>query len=327
MTTQPPSADRGLMYGFELNGGGGAKNLGWDDLASQQSGPRWMHMDFTEPETREWLTQQSDIDGYVVRAMLDDDSRPRSLVAGEGMLVTLRGVNMNAGADPEDMVSIRLWIDKDRIITTRRRRLLSIVKLRESLQRGEGPIDAGDFLIKLVCLLEENIGPAIETLDDEIEAAEQAFAEGDVVRYSGEFSGLRRQAARLRRYLAPQRDALDRLSRETDTLLNASQRMAIREEADKITRNLEDLELVRERAVVAHEELLGRLANEQNSRMYVLSLVAAIFLPLSFLTGLLGMNVGGLPGLENPAAFALVSVSMLLMAVGIVALFRWRRWM
>jgi zinc transporter len=137
---------------------------------------------------------------------------------------------------------------------------------------------------------------------------------------------LRRKTASIRRYLAPQRDALDRLYRQPGDLFSQSEAQSLREEADRITRYLEDLDLARERAMVLQEELLGRMAHEQNSRMYLLSVVAAVFLPLSFLTGLLGMNVAGLPGTENPQAFALSAIAMIGLGIGLVVYFRWKRW-
>ncbi|MGB5627576.1 MAG: CorA family divalent cation transporter, partial [Woeseiaceae bacterium] len=97
--------------------------------------------------------------------------------------------------------------------------------------------------------------------------------------------------------------------------------------ADRITRFLEDLDLARERAVVLQEELLSLIAQEQNTRMYVLSVVAAIFLPLTFVTGLLGMNVGGLPGLESPVGFAWSIVLMIVTGICLLLFFRWKRWL
>jgi zinc transporter len=131
----------------------------------------------------------------------------------------------------------------------------------------------------------------------------------------------------VRRFLAPQRDALDRLYRHPGAWLSDSEINELREEADRITRYLEDLDLARERTMVLREEFLGQLAQEQNSRMYVLSVVAAIFLPLTFVTGLLGMNVGGLPGLESPTGFIASVVVMIVAAVGLVVLFRWKKWL
>ncbi|NNF15293.1 MAG: zinc transporter ZntB, partial [Gammaproteobacteria bacterium] len=97
-------------------------------------------------------------------------------------------------------------------------------------------------------------------------------------------------------------------------------------ESDRITRYLEDIDLARERAVVLQEEIINQLAQEQNTRMYVLSVVAAIFLPLTFVTGLLGMNVGGLPGVENPQGFWFAAVIMTACSILMILYFRWRKW-
>ena len=90
---------------------------------------------------------------------------------------------------------------------------------------------------------------------------------------------------------------------------------------------VEELDLARERAMVVREEMLSNLAQDQNSKMFLLSLVAAVFLPLSFITGMMGMNTAGLPGLENTMAFWIVVVLMLLTGLGILMVFRRKRWM
>ena len=141
------------------------------------------------------------------------------------------------------------------------------------------------------------------------------------------FSVLRRKTARMRRYLAPQREALDQLSRITGSVFSDDELPDFREEANRLTLLLEDLDLVRERAMVAQEEYLAVLAHEQNARMLLLSIIAAVFLPLSFLTGLMGMNVAGLPGTVSPSAFWLVSFIMLAIAVVILVLLRRKGWL
>jgi len=64
--------------------------------------------------------------------------------------------------------------------------------------------------------------------------------------------------------------------------------------------------------MVLQDELRNLIAEQQGMRMYVLSLVTAIFLPLSFLTGVLGMNVAGLPGTQEPKAFFYLATAMLI---------------
>jgi zinc transporter len=94
-----------------------------------------------------------------------------------------------------------------------------------------------------------------------------------------------------------------------------------------LTRYLEDLDAARERAAVTQEELVSRLSEQMDNRMYVLSVVAAIFLPLGFLTGLLGINVGGIPGAEYKAAFAIFCTFLGAIAIIELIIFRKKKWM
>jgi zinc transporter len=72
--------------------------------------------------------------------------------------------------------------------------------------------------------------------------------------------------------------------------------------------------------------MISRMSDALNKRMYVLSLIAAIFLPLGFLTGLLGINVGGIPGADNPMAFTIFVVFLIIIVLFQIVLFRWRKW-
>jgi len=318
----------GLVFAFDLDGKGGGRALSWEDLETRPSELTrpWIHLDLTDPRAQGWLRDHSGIDETIVDALLDVDTRPRSVLHPNGVLAILRGVNLNAGEEAEDMVAIRIWLEPGRIITTRRRMLQSVRALAEEAHAGKGPTGSADFLIRLAWAIGDRVGPVVEQLDEELEAAEARFSEGSTKAYGGQFSQMRRLAAQFRRYLGPQRDALQSLSRNHGGLLSSEQAFELREEGDRVTRYLEDLDLVRERAMVAQEDLLGRLAQQQNERMYILSIVAAIFLPLSFLTGLFGMNVAGLPGTGNPYGFIITCTLMLASAIGIGVLFRWKGW-
>lgn len=114
----------------------------------------------------------------------------------------------------------------------------------------------------------------------------------------------------LRRYLVPQREVIGRLHAERVSWLSDEIRAYLRESADRVTRYVETLDSARERAAVSSEELASRLAEQMNQTMYLLSVVAAIFLPLGLITGLLGINVGGMPGVDTPWAFTAVTVTM-----------------
>jgi len=96
---------------------------------------------------------------------------------------------------------------------------------------------------------------------------------------------------------------------------------------DRLPRYIEDLDAARERAAVTQEELVSRLSEQMDKRMYVLSIVAAIFLPLGFLTGLLGINVGGIPGAEYKAGFAIFCLLLVGLIIAEVIIFKKKKWM
>ncbi len=286
----------------------------------------WKHLDFTQTEDADWIRTESGLSGIVADALVDADSRPRMLQTDQGVLLILRGVNLNPDSAVEDMVSVRVWVERDRVISTARRQLFSIRELSEAHKAGTGPQTPVEFLTLLIKRLGDFITEAIERIEDFLDHAEENVNDSSVVARNSPFSVVRRQTARIRRYLAPQREALDRLARITADMFNEQDKAEFHEQANRLTLTLEDLDLVRERAMVAQEELVGIIAHEQNARMFVLSIVAAIFLPLSFLTGLMGMNVAGLPGLENEWAFWILVAIMLLITVVILALFRIKKW-
>ncbi len=323
MTSSSPR----FLHCCALDGKGGAAEIAMLTDWSRDRGILWVHIDVNDQASRDWLERESGLEPSVVETLLADETRPRSFATDTGMLVVLRGVNTNPGSDPEDMVSIRIWLEKDRIISTRRRKLLSVVDLRAALEQGKGPATAGQFLGALVGRLADRIGDFINDIEERVGDAEDSMSTRVQTEFRHLITTLRQQIALVRRFLAPQRDALDRLYKQPGDWLSDRDHRDLRDEADRITRYLEDLDLAREQTMVLREEFLGQLAQEQNSRMYVLSIIAAIFLPLTFITGLLGMNVGGLPGLESPRGFVVSIVVMVVSAVGLLAFFRAKKWL
>ena len=101
----------------------------------------------------------------------------------------------------------------------------------------------------------------------------------------------------------------------------------IHESLERLYRYIEDLDLIKERAYILLEEYRNTLAQQTNKVMYIFSLVAFLFLPLTFLTGLFGVNVGGIPGGSYPQAFALFCGAMALLGGFLLYLFKRKRWL
>jgi len=308
------------------HGTGRAVDVAGVDNWSPDDGVLWVHLDVLNPAARQWLKDRTDVDDVIGDALLAGETRPRAVPETDGLLLVLRGVNTNPGADPDDMVSIRVWINENQIVSSRRRRLLAIEDIRGSLESGRGPSSPGGFIVSLVERLADRIGDVVDVIEENVESAEAQAESASLAELRTELGALRRETAAIRRYLSPQRDALDRLYRHPGPFFSENEANELREQSDRITRDLEDLDLARERAIMLQEELLSRMAQEQNARMYLLSVIAAVFLPLTFVTGLLGMNVAGLPGTTDSSAFVVSLVVMGLLGVALVLFFRWKKW-
>ena len=319
---------RGLIHAIALDGQGGGKLLTWDDIQQPLKTDEllWIHLDYEQPDAIDWLQNHSGLQPIEIDSLLAEASRPRCVSHREKLLLNLRGVNTNPGADPEDMVSIRLVCQNNRIISTRRRRLLSVQDIANSLKQGHGPKNIGELCSALTRRLIERMRSVINELDEDIDELEASIINSSQQKLRGQLINRRREIIQLRRFLSPQREALAKLQHEEVSWLNSSDRLALRESADQLARYLEDLDSCRDRAAVIQEELASLLAEAMNKRMYLLSIVTAVFLPLGFLTGLFGINVGGIPLAENPSGFIIISsmiVFLVLLQVVILRLTRW----
>ena len=320
--------DGGLICAYLLDGKGSGTPLDWAGVRSWKptDGLLWVHLDHTGEHANIWLRDESGLDPVVSETLLQDEVRPRLLPLDEALLVILRGVNLNPGADPEDMVGIRVWIDGERIITLRHRRIMAVNDIREEIMHGRGPKDLGDFLVSIARRLIDRMGPVIASLDDRGDDLEDKILEAKGENLRPALAEVRREAIQLRRYLAPQREVIAQLSAQPLAWLSDRQRAQLREIADRTIRYLEDLDAARERAAVTQEELNSRLADQMNKTMYVLTVVAAILLPPSLITGLFGINVGGMPGTESNIGFVTVVLAIILMAVFQFLIFRRLKW-
>ncbi len=318
----------GLICAVILDGKGGGREIGWAEIDSwiPEQGILWVHLDRTGSAAQDWLEQRSGIDPVICQSLLQEDARPRALTMGEALLVILRGVNLNPGADPEDMVGVRVWLERDRIITLRHRRLMAVNDLREALAAKAGPKGPGEFLHRLAEGLIERLGPVVGELDDRVDELEDEVLTAQSTELRAKLGEIRREAISLRRYLAPQRDVMARLPTEQVSWLESTHKAHLREIADRTLRYVEDLDAARERAAVTQDELNNRLADQMNRTMDLLTIVAAVLLPPSLITGLFGINVGGMPGVESTSAFATVVGVLVVLAVAEVILLRRLKW-
>lgn len=317
------------LFAYAFDGKGGGRPLEGDEVAKtiQSKALAWAHFDATHKGARRWLREEIDyLDPLVVEGLLADETRPRFAQFNDGVLLILRGVNLNENAEAEDMVSIRIWADAQRIISVQRRELRAVQDLRTMLLEGNGPKATGEFICALTARLFDRMGPILTELNEDMDGIEERVMEEAQLSLRSDITDTRRKAIIFRRYMAPQRDAIGQLRMADIAWLSEINRRYLQESLNTITRYIEDLEAIRERAQIVKDELATMLADRLNKNLYVLSVIAAVFLPISFLTGLFGINIGGMPGVDSGLAFWVFSAALALVVVLEVVIFKYLKW-
>lgn len=319
----------GVFNAYLLDRQGGYTQITNSEITDAEIGNRivWLDLDYTNPEVQGWLKLDNGLKHLICETLIAETTRPRVIAVDDGLLLILRGVNLNPGADPDDMISIRFWVTEELIISTRMRNLFSIIDLKESFEVQNGPKTSAEFIVQLANFLVLRMTETIDNLEEVISQLEEEIFSSETADLRTDLSGLRRQIIELRRFMAPQRDALSQLPQEKSNWFNKNNLHLLHNVKERLIRHIEDLDAVRDRATIIQDELQTHLSNQLNKRMYILSLIAAIFLPLGFLTGLLGVNIGGIPGADYPFAFHIFIISMVVIVVIQIIIFRSRKWL
>lgn len=330
MTTLVPLPEDLIQLAYTIDGPDHGKMLNAVEAPAllRSDTLAWVHLRAQHPDTPAWIIENlSYLDPTIIDALVAEETRPRVTRIGEGLIVILRGINTVDGEDPEDMVSVRLWIDPNRIVSLSRRPVRAVEQIAEELSCGQGPRDCAEFLVELVERLTQRIENFWARLDDEADEMEESVLDGrggDEVR--GRLVEVRRSAIVLRRYLQPQRDSLRMLQAAHPRWLEDDDLRHLAEELDALERVVEDADAMRERMALVRDELAGQLSERLNRNMYMLSVLSALFLPLGFLTGLFGINVAGMPGASHPTAFWIFVGALCAVVVAQLAILRRLRW-
>lgn len=296
-------------------------------IVTPQGGYRWIHLDLHTEGTRDWLLAH--LPRIAAEALMAEETRPRAEHLAEGSIVVLRGVNMNPGAQVDDMVSLRCWLTETGLITVRLRRLMAVQDLQDAMSGAtpESPLPAtpAGALSMIVAGLISRIETVSVALEDQVDVLEEAALEGGLE--AAELAKLQRRIIKLRRYVGPQREALARLAAAEVPWLDAHTRATLREWTNTAARSVEELEANRDRLALLQNQHEAQQNAIISRHGYILSVVAAVFLPLGFLSGLFGVNIAGMPGMDAPWAFAALSAACAAIAVGLFAFFRYQKWL
>ncbi|AWH87272.1 zinc transporter ZntB [Limnobaculum parvum] len=313
------------IHAYQLDGKGGILPV-TDKTEATAAEPCWIHIDYEQPESLHWLNETPLLPESFKEALSGESCRPRVTRQGNGTLIILRSINLNSESVPDPLVTLRVFISDSLIISSRHRAIHAVDEVVNELKKGTGPFHSGSWLVEILDFLTDQVSDFIDDLHGRVIDLEDGLLEKEVPE-RGVIALIRKQLIVLRRHLMPQRDVFSRLASERLPWMSNEDRHRMQDIADRLGRGLDDLDATIARTAVVVDEINSLLADAMNRRTYTMSLMAMLFLPATFLTGLFGVNLGGIPGGDKEHAFTIFCICLVVVGGSILWWLKKSKWL
>lgn len=307
------------------------ENVAVDDIPTHLAGDRVVWIDVCglgdEPLLRR-LAEIFDIHPLALEDVVNVPQRPKAEAYDQQHLVITRMARAAKGY--LDVEQVSLFIGSRYLLTIQEREGDAFDPVRMRIRAGKGLIrrSGPDYLAyALIDAVLDGYYPVLEELGDRLQAIEERILRE--VRPSSQRSihRIRRDLLVLRRAVWPQREAVGALVREESPLITAQVRQYLRDCLDHAVQILDVIDTYRELASSLMDTHMSAVGQRSNEVMKVLTIMASIFIPLTFMAGLYGMNFDYLPELHYRWAYPGLLSLMLLVAAGMLFYFRRRHWL
>ena len=313
---QPADDDHeGILNALLLDGKGGAAAVGWREIENWTHDQQalWLQLDLASPRTVAWLASQ----GEGLATIGADDRRPRCEVVDDqtirlgvrAWLPTLR-----PGAGESSLTN--LWLQPRRAVVLSRGLLAELPAITNRLARGVGPATIAELVTEQIEEIARRLGDSVSDLQQPMADLEFAAVGGSGT--PDETRHLAWQIANLLRHLAPTRVVVERLIAARPAWLVGDFLPRLTVVAQDLHGHEAELQNLQQRLGSVRDHLSDRRAARMNEILYVLTIVSSIMLPLTFITGLLGINVGitgaSYRGMSSSLAFLFICALLAIVA-------------
>ena len=263
----------------------------------------------------------------VLEDIVNLPQRPKTESYNEQVLIITRMIRLTDG-NAIDMEQVSILLGKGYVATFQEREGDILDPVRERIRHGKGrPIrlNGPDYLAYAILdTIIDGYYPVIESIGDHLERLESIVMEQPTTRTLQELNQTKNMLVNLRRIVWPHRELVNSLMRDENELINDNVRLYLRDTYDHCVQTAEVIEMYRDMATGLMNTYLSSVANRTNDVMKVLTIMASIFIPLTFMAGIYGMNFEHMPELHVRWAYPAIWVAMLVTAVGMLIFF-WRR--
>ena len=312
---------------YQLDGSGKAKSISLKSVPRYPKKPVWIHLDYAKLETQAWLKDLK-LSRTILENLLDSDTTPRFFAYNKGVMLVLRGVNK--GSNDDGMIALHMCVEKNLLLTASHREVPSITDILDLFKHKKGPKTISDCLVAIARQITNRIEDALVAINNEGDELEDAVLREDNFSRDTDLRSrlaiLRHEIISLRRYLLPEREMMAKMVVATKPFFSEVNQGELEEVSRDLAAIVSELDYARDHATVIQEELDSQTNINISRIMYLMSLVMVIFTPLTFFTGLLGANVGGIPFGEHPNGFAIICGLLVICVIVQIWLVRKLKW-
>lgn len=295
------------------------------------------------PDTVTWVDVQGFGDEKLIRSIgevfalhplaIEDvvnvPQRPKAEPYDEQLLIIVRMVKIDDEAGI-DMEQVSIVLGKNYVLTFQERHGDILDPVRKRIRSGKGVVrrKGADYLAYAIFdTIVDGYYPVLEEVGNWLELLEDAVVENPTPQLLRQMNQIKNRLTNLRRAIWPQREAANRLCRDEYDLIDPGVQLYLRDTYDHCIQTSEVAEMFRDIVTGLMNTYLSSVANRTNEVMKVLTIVATIFIPLTFLAGIYGMNFEHMPELHTRWGYPFIWVTMAAMAGGMLVFFWKRGWL
>jgi zinc transporter len=281
--------------------------------ASASSGFIWLHLSLSNAAAERWMRQSLDLADAFYESLHEGVGSTRLEVESDMLVSVMHDVLFNLSFDAANISTLALCVGPRLVVSARLRPLRSVDRLRASVKAGQTIRSSGELVAHLLHDQAEVLVDIIRQSTTRVDAVEDTLLENRIGTSRAELSSLRRSLVRLQRLLAPEPAALFRLLNRPPAWLSEEDLAELRHAAEEFSTAVVDAGALTERLKLLQEELAALVNEHSNRTLFILTAVTVLALPINVVTGLLGMNVGGIPLNQHPEGFVLVVAGLTLL--------------
>jgi len=310
MNVMPPLAadDIGsfVLWGYRCSAEGIAERLP-DPVRPAELGPHegwlWLHVSLADTRARQWIASLERLPQRARDILLSDDPHLRLEIVDDLIVGVVADMHRDFDRPGEDIGRLRFVLDDRLLISARRQPLHSVEEARRAMDEGRRLVSAVSLIETIIEKFADAAAGTAERLSDRLDEIEDHIVQDYGYDDRRPLALARRTAVRLHRQLVGLHSLFVRLERFGHDRIPADLRDAAHRLAGRLDTLHHDIQVVQERARLLQDEVSAKAAAESNRLLYLLSVLTAVLVPPTLVTGVFGMNTKGLPFTEDPNGF------------------------